>query len=267
MQKGEKLARITIKHFAEVLDTVEAPYILEIYRPPVVEIEDGKIRTVGYNPFSAVRPLEESDLFFSFAKLAARGKPSEKRIKSWVSRFGLPKSEPNYAGMSVEKFRNEAQRAHELLDLYSDIREGNAEAIAAKVKNPTWGSSLAQVFREKFEASWNKPGLREVHRDSKTVVAAQAALGELTTELVSRVRLRIGVQRGEGLVPSWECPDLLSEVYLQFYLLVTEHKPLKHCTNCGQPFEATRPDRNFCSASCRSGHRYKRRRQKLTRDD
>ena len=53
------------------------------------------------------------------------------------------------------------------------------------------------------------------------------------------------------------CPDLLSAVYLQFYLMVTDNKLLRRCENpaCGLPFPAKPKHKRFCNASCRSNAR------------
>jgi predicted nucleic acid-binding Zn ribbon protein len=53
---------------------------------------------------------------------------------------------------------------------------------------------------------------------------------------------------------------LLSAIYLQFYLLVTDNKPMRHCENpaCGMPIPITRKDKRFCNASCRSNARHYR---------
>jgi hypothetical protein len=91
------------------------------------------------------------------------------------------------------------------------------------------------------------------------LLAAQCALGDIATCLVSGVWLRAGIQRGGVLSPSWECRDLPSAIYLQFYLMATRHKPIRYCEYCGQPFEVTRKDKSVCGPSCRSGRRYERR--------
>ncbi len=87
-----------------------------------------------------------------------------------------------------------------------------------------------------------------------TVLSAQSALGDILTSLVSNVRLRVGVQRGEGLVPSWHCPDLLSAIYLQSYLLVTKSKPIRFCESpaCRQPFVPNSGKHIYCKDGCRS---------------
>ena len=90
-----------------------------------------------------------------------------------------------------------------------------------------------------------------------TVLSAQSALGDILTSLVSNVRLRVGVQRGEGLVPSWHCPDLLSAIYLQSYLLVTKSKPIRFCESpaCRQPFVPNSGKHIYCKDGCRSNAR------------
>jgi hypothetical protein len=49
-------------------------------------------------------------------------------------------------------------------------------------------------------------------------------------------------------VQSWSCPDLLSAVYLQFYLWMIKAWPMRICANerCSTPFPATRTDKIYC---------------------
>ena len=59
---------------------------------------------------------------------------------------------------------------------------------------------------------------------------------------------------------SWKCPDLLSAMYLQLYLLITDSEPMRRCQNpaCGLPFPATRKNRMYCNDTCRSNARHYR---------
>lgn len=301
-----KKTRIKNKELEDLVDVFEGAYMFVRPRPETVGIENDCIR-VSYDAWRTVKPLTHSDLFTSFAKLAAHGKPSEAKIRSWVGRFGLPvwgsRPEPDgvvpagkiprYKPMSmkVDDFRKEVEHAHDLLDLYLTIRGRDATVIRSMVwrlrRNLGEASALDQEFLEKFRANTHslllaetadkrrssfreafpvnrgEPGIRGTmarHREFVnmiTVLAAQSALGEITTNRVSKVELRAGVQRGEGLTPSWHCPDLLSAIYLQFYLLVTKSKPIRLCKNppCRQPFVPNSGKHIYCSDSCRSNAR------------
>jgi hypothetical protein len=102
--------------------------------------------------------------------------------------------------------------------------------------------------------------LREFE-DMINLLAAQSALGEIVTRLIRPVHLRVGVQRAQGLVPSYECSDLPSAIYLQFYLLVTKNKVPRFCENpaCGELFFPTKSNQRHCPGdSCRSNARYHR---------
>jgi hypothetical protein len=201
----------------------------------------------------------------------------------------LPKYKPT--SMKVHDFRREAQRAHNLLSLYIVIRGRDATEIRRMVRrlrrNLDKASALDREFLERFRANQhslllNDPGdkrrsrYREVFpidggepgiRGTKarlrafvnmiTFLAAESALGEIATSLVSDVRLRAGVQRWEGLTPSWYCTDLLSAVHLQFFLIATKSKPIRFCKNppCSQPFTPDSSKHIYCSDSCRSNAR------------
>jgi len=300
-----KKARIKNKELEDLVDVFEGAYMFVQPRPKTVGIENDRIH-VSYDTLLTVKPLTHSDLFTSFAKLAAHGNPSKARMRNWVGRFGLPvRSYPEregampahraakYKPMSMEAhdFRTEAEHAHDLLNLYLVIRSRDATVIRGMVRrlrrNPDEATPLDQEFlkkyranmhsllldepddrrrsryREEFPINRDEPGISGTmarHRDfvnMMTVLAAESALGAIATELVSTVRLRAGVQRWEGLTRSLHCPDLLSAIYLQFYLLVTKSKPIRLCKNppCRQPFVPYSDKHLYCSDSCRSNAR------------
>lgn len=264
------IRRIKRTELEDLVDPMEGQYMLWQPQPEKVEMSDGLIRVESSRRFGTF-PLESSDFFTSFAKLAAHGEPSEKRIRRWVSRFGLPVRDLDVRGlasMSAQEFRDEARYAHDLLDVYLEIREEDAAAIKSRIRSPE--SRLDREFRAKLKANRRRWALypgpdmgRELSggmtyqelRDGMTLLAAQSALGEIVTALVGSVRLRAGVQRGWTLTPSYECPDLLTALYLQLFLLITKNKPLRYCEHCGEPFEATRQNKRFCDATCRSNGR------------
>jgi hypothetical protein len=301
--------RVKGKELEALVDAFESSYMFQQPLPKAVGIEKDYIH-VHYDRRRRVAPLGKSDLFTSFAKLAAHGKPTEKKIERWVGRFGLPvwdvrpeqvengtkDTVPEYKPMSMEvkDFRREARFANELLHLYALIRGKDVAAIKARVRalrsNLDQASALDQMFYENYRAnmrsllhealdkrtdsypeanpsSEHEPGLTGTRArlrervDMVNLLSAQSALGDITTSLVSNVELRVGVQRGQGLAPSYECPDLLSAIYLQFYLLVTRNKVPRFCENpaCGELFFPTKSNQRHCPVdACRSNAGYHR---------
>lgn len=49
------------------------------------------------------------------------------------------------------------------------------------------------------------------------------------------------------------CPSLLSYMYLRFYLVITNMRPVSTCKECGIPFfpKRVKKDNKFCGSSCR----------------
>ena len=94
---------------------------------------------------AATRPLEDPELFLSFARLWARGEPSRKRVLSWVNKYGLltlehsdrplldPDRRVNQAPIALKKFRAEALRARSALDLYTNLYEGGVGALKERI--------------------------------------------------------------------------------------------------------------------------------------
>ena len=174
--------------------------------------------------------------------------------------------------MPVKEFRTEARYAYDLLRLYLDLKGGDAGAIRAKVKSggDSYALRLNQQFAEAYKVSKHRWKLsagkrpRPETRDHMTLLAARAALAEILTSLVADVQLRVGIQDMRGFASSWECPDLHSAIYLQFYRLVTKEKPIDYCANrsCGQPFEKIPSHKEFCTPSCKSNESYHRRKER-----
>ncbi len=171
-----KKAGIKRNELEDLVDTFEASRMLVQPRPAVVGIENGYIR-VSYDASRIVKPLVHSDLFTSFAKLAAHGDPSDAKIRSWVARFGLPKQglrpEPEVVAaatrgphcdpmsMGMREFREEARYAHELLSLYVRIRGRDATSIVTMVRrmrsrirsSPNEASALYCEFLERYRTN------------------------------------------------------------------------------------------------------------------
>ena len=263
--------------------------------------------------------FDDPDLFLSFARLGARGEPSESSILHWVSDHGLlrRKSGPNRPGqrgeppgsvsdqeaMTVTDFRTEVLCAHQLVALYSDIREENLEGLEAAIygtsrhRSSDWVHTpvtdverylaefryMADADRE--DLNWWQDKLRHADQlERRRTEEYLRALGSYWSDLhgsdiwialvalqavlkhrLSGVRLSFdaGYGRSQALagnysIPgSWDCPNLLSAMYLQFYLLVTDFEPMRRCENpvCRLPFPITRKNKRFCNNTCRSNAR------------
>lgn len=189
------------------------------------------------------------------------------------------------APMKLEKLKAEIMRARDLLDLYTELQSRNIEAIEARVANPKtaidkslgdhpeW-PGLQGAALKAYESLGGRPGY-----EWNLWVATRVLADELT-EAASGIRLRATLRdkiegldysspyTGSGeqslffeppyaLDSAWYCPDLLSALYLQFYLLVTRQKPTRRCENpaCLMPFPVTRKNKRFCNSTCRSNAR------------
>ncbi len=60
--------------------------------------------------------------------------------------------------------------------------------------------------------------------------------------------------------PAHKLPDLLSAIYMHFFIATSSSMSVRHCEYCGKPFEPKRRDQRFCpGGSCRSAARNYRR--------
>jgi len=272
-----------------------------------------------------IQSFANPDLFFSFARLGARGEPSEKSILRWVRKHGLLERknekdgallsdtggngiEVNQASITVERFRTEVLCAYQLLTLYTDIWEENIEALEARIygtdgtRHPSsyWPHTPSTELEMFFATHRDfQIGVRDCTRRYDELIGqlgesygfeapegqyvkhldlsvALRALQHVVENRIADVRLSFDQNyfnekylcfppavtspplKSDYRIPrSWDCPDLLSAMYLQFYLLITDFEPMRRCQNpaCGLPFPATRKNKRFCNDTCRSNAR------------
>ena len=240
-----------------------------------------KIVVEEERPAEPYVPVQEPDLFSSFARLAARGRPSNKSILSWVRKYGLlckiedneatelPDGKLNQAPMPTNNFIEEVLEARSLLDLYTDLSEGGIDALRKRI------GELSEKYR-KFEPlsdldhylinEWADEADKVGQRDPSDFFPFRA-MAELETRVVGKVEkvrptlysdYTMTFPYGRYKVTSaWTCPDLMSAMYLQLFLWITEGVPMRRCAipTCRTPFPWTRKDKNVCSDSCRSNLR------------
>jgi hypothetical protein len=271
MNKGQQ-------RIEDLLDPHEARLI---YAEPQHEgywIAEGKIvkvysRLWVNNP----SPLVERDFFVSFARLGARGDPTEAKIKKWVSKYGLPevkvrRGSDDYervqvgsqtrrqASMTVTEFKHQVQNARQFLFLYAEIARHETDKIRSRIDEPK--SRLDWEVRRKFKspdqrvltATSVEGGWR---MDKRALCAALPVLVENVREYVPDLRIRPEVFL-DDVWQSYECPNLLSALYLQFWLMILNRLPMRYCDyeKCSTPFPCGRSDNEICSATCRSNKRY-----------
>ena len=310
------------KDMARLLEGVTAPDMVGWWPVAVsYRIYDGSIYADDPQPIFEKDPeidletdgfFADPDLFFSFARLGARGEPSEKSIYRWVLEHGLLKrknekegallsdtgrngSEVNQAPITVMRFRAEVLCAYQLLTLYTDIWEENVGALEAHIygsdgtrHSSSYWPNTPSTELEKFFVThrkmylWTIEGMRGLyeHMGSERaeglnvkhwdLLAALWVLQQVVENRIADVRLGFAENYlGPGFLVSprsksdyrmsrsWYCPDLLSAMYLQFYLVITDFQPMRRCQNppCGMSFPATRKNKRFCNATCRSNAR------------
>lgn len=148
----------------------------------VIDPEPGCKPHLGVRSFPPPSPLNDPELYVSFAKLAY-GRQARRHIQKWVSEYGLlTRKDPskggdvllggglvNQAPMRIDDFSAHAAKFYALVRLYAEIGSGNAKAIASRI------SRRASVVDECLASN---------HRDAKFMQ------GETTDELRVRGELR-----------------------------------------------------------------------------
>lgn len=247
---------------------------------------DEKVVATKVGDIRFYAPLEDSNLFFSFAKLASRGSPSDNSVLRWVKKYGLLKAKQegaplclsndglNQAPMPIEELKFEARRARSALNLHyhlckRDIWSARRSAGELREYREQWSRNFETRDRLKVGArpveGWGDEDEGGTLTDELPRWVAEMELAALVTSKVKNVRPDLTgggfwdeFDDGYRPMQSWRCPDLISAIYLQFYLLITDSLPLRRCKNpaCRMPFPVTRTNRMTCDSSCRSNKRH-----------
>jgi hypothetical protein len=184
----------------------------------------------------------------------------------------------------VSEFTREVFRFRDLLHVYAEIRGENVTAVTQRIREP-----LSAVDREL--AAYALPALSEDYPFGERLDRFLVALSSLSLNRVmaladrfladqlsaslAGVRLRPvpGFQIPHGISQedqvslmvslmraptsryrlrfSWHCPDLISAIYLQQFLLANKNTPMRFCEACQTPLPAKPRHKRFCNSTCR----------------
>lgn len=222
---------------------------------------------------TASRPLAAPEIFLSFARLAARGKPSEGAILAWVREHGLlrrrdaarhnldrPHGLANQAPMKLGDFRAEAKNAYRLLRIFELYRGGDVEALRGRVR-------LQRISPERDPDEDEEPPegpfaeelldgaptghitvADEVLTEDEVLGTVLAAVHKDVDRYIASVRPAFGI----GGRLAFRVPDLLTAMYWQFAGLVDGKQPVAICEGCGNTFVKTRSNKVVCKPGCRT---------------
>lgn len=232
------------------------------------ELTDGWIRPVGDTAWLDEDRAEDENLFLSFAGLGARGKPSEETILRWVRRYGLlwrENTRPEDDATNIEDFRREVLCIRQILVLYEAIQSQDPSVLK---RLPTaggpggWQYTLpTEIDEQKHRYNLGDEGrsLPEAWRLLKLVL--QEKMKDVRPTIADPFELTDGLKFRQG----WYCRDVLSAIYLSFYLFATEGSPVRFCVACGRPIKSGRKDKLHCNETCRSNARHRRNREEKAR--
>jgi len=226
-------------------------------------------------------PLEDPDLFLSFARLGARGRPSDESILGWVSEHGLltlgdegkhsvsyPWKQLKQAPISLDDFVAEVLRARSAVDLYTTLNDRRVKDLKEMIRTISedyHGMKPLSEMDDYFYEKWRDIPDEQSWSDGTLQFMAIFKLEIFVKSRLANVRPAFwGADHPETPpnaykpAPSWECPDLLSAIYLQLYLWMTSSLPMRRCANpaCRTPFPITRANKRVCKPSCRSNLRH-----------
>lgn len=232
-------------------------------------------------------PLKEAKLFTSFTRLGRYTHLSDAKILKWVSDYGLLKREPNEKNplmwsqavqvpMKITEFIREVDEARSASLLYYDLTWGGIESLIRRLRdvreNPStyrppseldknllslWEDELNNVRRDR-SMRWMYTGGEFEHFLKRKLSGVNISLFTPIDECHLNPDIIAPAYRPRR---SWSCSDLVSVMYLHFYLWVTGALPMRLCDNpkCRTPFPVTRTTKKVCSPGCRSSWRPSRR--------
>jgi hypothetical protein len=254
--------RIRNEHFEDLLDPNEAQDIFLGYEVKECWIKVGEIG-VKEVPLLAPRVLaEHPNMFLTFARLGGSVEPRTDSIKRWVLKYGLPRRSVvlqdghRTVHMPLEDFKEEARCAHRLLRLYAEIRGKDIAALRARIKNPEVS------LDEDLIAAVNSMEARRFlsmgyDKYEVGLFMSLRVLTEGVNQNLERLQPRLKALSPSRVIQSWYCPDLLTAMYLQLYLLISDHRLMRYCNFCGAPFPY-RENKFYCNPTCRSRARHQR---------
>jgi len=194
----------------------------------------------------------------------------------------------NQKPLEVSEFTREVFRFGDLLRLYAEIRGGDVTAVTQRIREPhsTVDQELVAYalpalsedypfgeHLDRFLVALNSLSLNRVMALADRFLADQLSLSLAGVRLraVPGFKVPHGASREDqrslmmSLVKSpstsyrlgfsWHCPDLISAIYLQLFLLATKNTPMRFCEACQTPLPAKPKHKRFCNPTCRSNAR------------
>lgn len=207
--------------------------------PPVdrYEVKDGFVTGTPLKESERrdLEPVSSTQLEGALVSFQRVGRnPNEKAILRFVHSYGLPLS-GDCNKQPFQKIVEEALNVRELLLRYKRTRE----EIGDEKRRYVAAADIAYSIVGKLEGVrlhlW---GLRQ----DWDIADTHHALG-LTVE------------------PALFCPDLISYIYLQLYMITTFRQPVQECKGCGIIFSPQRRNANFCNMKCYKAY-WKRTRER-----
>jgi hypothetical protein len=239
-------------------------------------------------------PLQEPELFTSFARLAARGKPSQGRVLEWTHRYGLLRMEE----IAVAEFQDASVEAYQAISLFEQIGGGSVAELRARLsyrdQQVLLDGEYIGVLRYQ-EPNPERTRWKTVHRGDRQVEVwhfvegvgsyiypeaddemilsyATWGLERLVLKNLKSVEKEFGYGDDGHPRPlaEWRprlvdhCPDLLTALWYQFAQIVEDRRPVKHCEMCGGLFVPRRSTKKVCGKACQK--KKERRNKKATAD-
>lgn len=217
-------------------------------------------------------------LFLEFARLGKE--PTVSRVLRFVRTYGLLTFPPRESLADIQK---EARKAYQLLTLYEALLNKDLDQLRDRVEFiPGDGWALdPEIVKLAVESTGHYEAYSVLVDGDKlnrrhflpealdTEIACFVYIAEETVKRLEEVECNFrGVRRQDPwqfteakqapfhITPAWECKTLLSFIYLQFYFVVANMRPIRRCVVCGTDISHKRLDAQTCSNTCRQKKNY-----------
>lgn len=213
--------------------------------------------------------LSDSGALLSFARLSARGAPSEDVILEWIREHGLlQRREPenafpvlddgtvNQEPMSVQDFREASAFSYRLLRLFELWRGGDVDALRPRMSlkplHPP-GEPERAKYADVILDDERTPQTARADRPLTDEIILKACIYTVQANVeanLTGVRPVLLFAAGGGI--GLRVPDLLTGMFWSFACLVSGKRATAICKGCSSLFEKKRRDQRCCDATCRS---------------
>lgn len=177
----------------------------------------------------------------------------------------------NQASISVDDFRTKVQEAQSAAQLYLYLYDRDFSALNSWIEQLEKQDRLPDQIEKLLKRGDTRYSKTSESMSATEIMMITTGFEAFLTRQIAGVKVSLSSSHNSSRSPeynyaprrTYRCPDLLTAIWLQFYLAVTERHPLKRCANpsCFTLFFPNDGRQKYCDSGCRSTGRPNRRKK------